>query len=28
IPVAVIDMVAYGSMNGAKVLDTALGLIG
>ncbi len=28
IPVSVIDMVAYGSMNGAKVLDTALALLG
>lgn len=27
-PVTVIDMMAYGSMNGAKVLDQALGLLG
>lgn len=27
-PVTVIDMVAYGSMNGAKVLDQALALLG
>lgn len=26
-PVAVIDMQSYGTMNGAKVLDTALSLI-
>lgn len=28
IPVDVIDMMAYGSMNGGKVLDAALALIG
>ena len=27
-PVAVIDMLAYGTMDGAKVLDQALNLIG
>lgn len=27
-PVAVIDMMAYGTMNGEKVLDQALSLIG
>lgn len=27
-PVAVIDMVAYGSMNGEKVLEQALKLLG
>lgn len=27
-PVTVIDMLAYGSMNGAKVLDQALELLG
>ncbi|AVJ19026.1 PTS sugar transporter subunit IIB [Serratia sp. MYb239] len=27
IPIAVIDSVAYGSLNGAKVLDQALGLV-
>lgn len=27
-PVAVIDMQAYGTMNGAKVLDQALSLLG
>jgi len=27
IPIAVIDMVAYGTLNGAKVLDQALSLI-
>ncbi|HEI8868429.1 PTS sugar transporter subunit IIB [Serratia sp. AKBS12] len=27
IPIAVIDSVAYGTLNGAKVLDQALGLV-
>lgn len=27
IPIAVIDSVAYGTLNGAKVLDQALGLL-
>lgn len=27
IPIAIIDSLAYGSLNGAKVLDQALGLI-
>ncbi|TCV92635.1 PTS sugar transporter subunit IIB [Biostraticola tofi] len=27
IPIAVIDTVAYGTLNGAKVLDQALGLV-
>jgi PTS system cellobiose-specific IIB component len=27
IPIGVIDSIAYGTLNGAKVLDQALGLI-